>query len=247
MAGGSYREFAPPAELASHVACLWTRTDAPARVLPDGCIDVVWTGDRLILAGPATRAVAPQVPNGSEKVGVRFRVGAAAAVLGVPAAELRDLSPEWDDVLRTRRDVTARVADAPNARARLEILTAELRTRLAEADPPDPLVRAAVAELARTRTRVTALGQRLALSERQLRRRFEGTVGYSPVTLARVLRLQRFLRLAGGGDGLAGLAAQAGYADQPHLTRDSTALTGLAPAALLATGAGPAGERLTPA
>ena len=42
-------------------------------------------------------------------------------------------------------------------------------------------------------------------------------------------------------------AAEAGYADQPHLTRDCGRLTGLPAAALVATGAGPAGERLTPA
>jgi hypothetical protein len=35
------------------------------------------------------------------------------------------------------------------------------------------------------------------------------------------------------------------YADQPHLTRDGARLTGLPAAALLATGAGPAGERIS--
>lgn len=72
-------------------------------------------------------------------------------------------------------------------------------------------------------------------------------MGYSPKTLARTLRLQRFLALAGPGGDLARLAAEAGYADQPHLTRDCVELAGLPAAALLATGAGPAGERFTEA
>jgi hypothetical protein len=59
-----------------------------------------------------------------------------------------------------------------------------------------------------------------------------------------VLRLQRFLALAGRGGDLARLAADAGYADQPHLTRDCARLAGLPAVTLLATGAGPAGERL---
>jgi transcriptional regulator GlxA family with amidase domain len=111
---------------------------------------------------------------------------------------------------------------------------------------PDPLVRAAVLDVvARPRTRVAALGERLGISERQLRRRFETAVGYPPKTLARVLRLQRFLGLAGrDGADIARLAAEAGYADQPHLTRDCAELAGLPPAALLASGAGPAGERI---
>ena len=82
------------------------------------------------------------------------------------------------------------------------------------------------------------------MSERQLRRRFADAVGYGPKTLARVLRFQRFLALAGRGDDLAGLAFEAGYADQAHLTRECRRLSGRTPAELVASGAGAAGERL---
>jgi hypothetical protein len=62
----------------------------------------------------------------------------------------------------------------------------------------------------------------------------------------RVLRLHRFLALARTGDrNLARTAADAGCADPPHLTRECTELAGLSPAALLAPGAGPAGEQLS--
>jgi AraC-like DNA-binding protein len=47
----------------------------------------------------------------------------------------------------------------------------------------------------------------------------------------------------GGRPDLARLALEAGYADQAHLTRECSRLAGLPPAALLASGAGPAGER----
>jgi AraC-like DNA-binding protein len=48
------------------------------------------------------------------------------------------------------------------------------------------------------------------------------------------------------GAALSRLAAEAGYADQAHLTRECGRLSGLSPAALLATGASPAGERSQP-
>jgi transcriptional regulator GlxA family with amidase domain len=82
------------------------------------------------------------------------------------------------------------------------------------------------------------------LSERQLRRRFDAAVGYGPKTLAGVLRLQRFLALTSAepSPDLARLALDAGYADQPHLTRECRRLTGLTPVVLVARGAGPAGE-----
>lgn len=239
-----YREIPPPPALASHVACLWWRTEAPPRVLPDGCVDLVWTGADLVVAGPATRPIVPRVPSGGFKLGVRFRVGAADVALGLPAGELLDASATLGKIWAEGDALAGRIAAAADGRAKLGVLVDAVTRRLAPASAPDPLVRAAVLGTARPRMRVTELGGRLGISERQLRRRFEHAVGYPPKTLARVLRLQRFLGLAERGGDLARLAAEAGYADQPHLTRDCARLTGLPPAALVASGAGPAGERL---
>jgi AraC-like DNA-binding protein len=238
-----YRELPPPPPIARHVMCLWTRHGAPAaRVLPDGCADIVWTGEALIVAGPATEAVVPRVAADATKVGIRFRTGAAARALGLPAAELRDETVGLEEIWGARgRELAERAAEADGASERLELLS----SAVADVAAPDPLVRAAVRELARPRTRVAELCRSLAISERQLRRRIEDAVGYSPRTLARVLRLQRFLRLAErDGDDLARLAAEAGYSDQAHLTRDCRDLCGLPAGALLSAGAVPAGERL---
>jgi len=230
----AYRELPPPEALAPQVCCLWWSTGAGTRVLPDGCADIVWTGSRLIVAGPATRAVIPDLPPRETRVGLRFRVGAASLGLGLPAAELRNLSVPLADVWPDGAELSERVGEALDSRGRLELLARAVAGRLNDAPDPDPLIREAVHELARPRARVELVGRRLAISERQLRRRFEATVGYSPRTLARVLRLQRFLRLAQRGEtDLAWLAADAGYADQPHLTRECVRLSGRTPGALL--------------
>jgi AraC-like DNA-binding protein len=239
-----YRELPPPPPIAAHVMCLWTREGPAAdRVLPDGCADIVWTGERLLVAGPATRAVVPQVSADATKVGIRFRTGAAAHALGLPAAELRDESIALEEIWGARgRELSERAVDAPSAQDRLRLLA----SAVVDAPAPDPLIRAAVRELADPRARVSELCRSLFISERQLRRRIEEAVGYSPRTLARVLRLQRFLRLAErDGEDLARLAADAGYADQSHLTRECSELGGLPAGALLAAGAVPAGERFS--
>lgn len=59
----------------------------------------------------------------------------------------------------------------------------------------------------------TEINRELGFSERQLRRRVEHAVGYGPRTLARVVRLQRFLGGAeyGLGASLTRLAADAGF------------------------------------
>ena len=66
---------------------------------------------------------------------------------------------------------------------------------------------------------------------------FVAALGFGPKAFQRILRFQGFLALSQGLHsrhiGLARLAKQAGYADQSHLTRESSALTGLTPKAFL--------------
>ena len=213
-----------------HVACLWVR-DAEAetqrrRIVPDACVDVVWTGARLVVAGPATGPVLAEVQAGRRAFGVRFRIGAAGAALGLPASELRDRTVPLEDVWGAAAAEVEEAALAGGARALAQAILARVDHE------PDVAVRAAAA------------GVPVGLGERQLRRRFDGAVGYGPKTLERVLRFQRFLALAASRPPLAQLAFDAGYADQAHLSRECARLSGLPPAALLASGAGPAGERL---
>jgi transcriptional regulator GlxA family with amidase domain len=89
--------------------------------------------------------------------------------------------------------------------------------------------------LADPRARVGELARTLGVSDRQLRRRFDAAVGYGPKTLQRVLRFRRFLarvHAAEAGVDLALLAFEAGYADQSHLTREASALSGMSPLGL---------------
>ena len=237
-----YEELAPPPALAAYVGCLWFHQVGERTyehpVLPDGCIDVVAVGERVLLAGPATSSTTVRLEPDTLTVGVRFRPGAAPAMLGASAAELRDLEVSLDALWgRAGAEFADRVIDASDATARLGVMVDALVRGLGDARLPDPVGVGIARALSEGEERsVTALAAEFALSERQLRRRVEEAVGYSPRVLARVLRFQRFLRLARRsttGRRLARLAIDAGYADQAHLTRESRALAGLPPAALL--------------
>lgn len=242
-----YRELPPPPAIARHVACLWWREGVAPRVLPDGCVDLVWTGERLILAGPATQPLIPRAASRPfVRLGVRLRIGAAAQVLGMPASELRNLAPVITDVRMDGAELEERLSLAATDAARLGIMAGVVSNWVSKASEPDPLVRAAAQSLLGGAA-VAQLAHDLAISERQLRRRVEHAVGYSPKILARVLRLQRFLAVARRRAPLALVAAEAGYADQPHLTRECRDLAGLTPAVLVEGGATPAGERFTEA
>ena len=218
-----YRELAPPPDLAHVVRCLWVRTGtgAPSLVLPDGCLDVIVRDGAGAVAGPDTRPVETTVPQGATIAGVRFHPGAAAAALGVPADELRDQRVPLDALWR--RDEADAVAEAAGDPW---VLAAALRRRL-RAAAPDPRVLAAARRLGRApATPVPVLAGALGLGERQLRRRFAAAVGYGPKTFARVERFRAALALVRAGEPLARAAAEAGYADQAHMTREIAALAG---------------------
>lgn len=212
---------------------LWTRTDAGGgayRVLPDGCMDLLWHDGRLLVAGPDTAAYVAANHAGASWVGLRFAPGTGPALLGVPAAELRDRRVPLDALWRAgdARRLAEHAADDPVA-----ALDAWAERRTGERGPADPLPHAVARTLAAGRT-VADAADATGLGERQLRRRCEAAFGYGPKTLARVLRLQRALALARDGTAFATVAAEAGYADQPHLAREVRALTGLPLRRLLA-------------
>ncbi|MCN9244293.1 helix-turn-helix transcriptional regulator [Streptomyces sp. RY43-2] len=232
------------AERASRLAgaVVWTSTPAPAApvvpaegrpVLPDGCMDLLWTEGRLLVAGPDTRAYHPEGPP-ARWAGVRFAPGAAPAFLGVPAHELRDRRVELADLwpaARVRR-LTGRVDAAADPPSALEKIALD---RAREMPAPDPLPGAVVAALTAGRS-VAATADELGLGPRQLHRRSLAAFGYGPKTLARVLRLQRALALARSEVPYAETAFRAGFADQAHLARDVKELTGMPLGALLARG-----------
>jgi hypothetical protein len=231
---GAYEERPPAADLAGHLRCSWTRvTTQGGVVLPDGCLDLMWVDGELMVAGPDTAAVPSRLPAGLEIAAVRFRPGAAPAVLGLPAAELRDERVPLVDLWPDGRLLERRVSAAAD---RVAVLEAAVRRRLAEAPPVDPVAVAVAGRLSRGSPGVAGLARWTGLSERQLHRRCLTAFGYGAKTLDRVFRLQRFLTLgrADPAAGLAGLAVAAGYADQAHLGHDCRALAAATPAELLA-------------
>jgi AraC-like DNA-binding protein len=242
----TYREFPPSPALASHVLCVWSpaigegATSHRHRVLPDGCVDLVWIGEAPpVVAGPATGPVVVPLRPRTVVVGVRLRRGAAPGVIGVRASELANRDTPLRDIWGAAADALwPRIVEQTSIAPRLLALEAVLARRLEDAPPLDRTIAAATLWLAgHPEGQIGELARFLDMGERRLRRRFASAVGYGPKTLQRVLRLQRVLMLARGSSrpsaGLATIAAEAGYADQAHMSRELRALTGRSPATLL--------------
>ncbi|MGH3098936.1 MAG: helix-turn-helix domain-containing protein [Streptosporangiales bacterium] len=219
----------------------WTaRAEGRHQLVPDGCVDVLWIAPgAVVVCGPETTAWDFTLPPRTEAVGVRFRAGRAGSVLGFHTAETRNLRVRLEDVrgAAVARRLADQVDAAGHPTARLDTLQQAVRGWLADAAPPDPAALTVRRMLARDiATPVEAMAEEAGLSERQLHRRCLEAFGYGPVTLRRILRLQRFLSLArhpAAPRSLAALAAAARYTDQPHLSRDCRAIAGTSPAALV--------------
>jgi AraC-like DNA-binding protein len=225
--------------LAVQGAALWERDVGPApgptRILPDGCLDLLWDGRRLNVAGPDTAARWHASQPGTRYVALRFSGGTGPALLGVPADELRDQTAYLDELwpAANARELRDQVAADPAA-----ALTAWAVRRSAALEPVEPLG-SRVLSMAAAGTPVALMADRLGLGVRQLHRRCLPLFGYGPRHLSRVMRLHRALESARLGTPLSAVAAGCGYADQAHLSREVRALAGTTPSGLLRESAAP--------
>lgn len=237
---GDYREYAPSAPLRGSVVCFWSRgAGGGHRVLPDGCIDILFAradagaGFSGAVVGTMTTAIVTgDAP--SDFVGARFAPGEAARYLAFSASDVTDrafaLGDVWGPIAR---DVASALDDACDAAACVRALDAALVRRLAACAPGDFRLRRAVRALAAGALSVSAVAAEVGLSTRQLGRLFDERVGVGPKMLGRVYRLQRALHAQRAtGSAWTAAASHAGYADQAHLVRDFRQLAGVTPGGL---------------
>ena len=241
-----YVPVASPPTLDRYLACSWTAVPTGKhRLVPDGCIDMLWINNGAIwVCGPETAAWDFELPAGTSAVGVRFLPGVGPALLGVSAAMISDARVPLRDLMgsRVEDDLRSEIGSArdPDGRRRvLERFVEALAAQTADTCQHDLEFAERVLNVLASTPRANAahLAGQLEITVRQLHRRCLAAFGYGPSTLARLLRLQRFLALVEGAEGtrhsLARLAIEAGYSDQPHLARDCRAITGLAPTTFL--------------
>lgn len=169
---------------------------------------------------------------------------AAYRLFGAALGELADTVTDPADVLGGRvRDLGAALEAAPGWRERFALLDEALLRWTADSAPshePSPAVLEAWRLLDRTAGRlpIGELATRTGWSLRHLENRFREQIGLTPKRLARVLRLNRAIGLLATGGGAAGVAADCGFYDQSHLSREFTAMTGMPPGRFLAARSG---------
>ena len=247
----SYVEQQPALPLRGLVRSVWVQQVAAdsepylQKNIPTGGIEFrCVVGSDPVLVGPMTGHQVDLLAPRTTVVGLRFHPGAASSLLGLPASELVDLVVQLSDLWGASTGMLAEhINGAGTPDMALAALQRHIAQRLTKAPRADAVISEAVRRLMPWQS--TAIGEvasALSLSESQLRRRCLATVGLAPKTLHRALRFQGFLALAqrrishGGAPTdatLTELAAEAGFADEPHLSRECRRLTGVSPRVFL--------------
>ncbi len=220
--------FAYPSQVLPHPTCNLTvergvrRPEAPPAA--------------VLVTGPVTRRFDVEITGRGWVWGVRFRPGGLAALAGLDAARLTERTVAASEVLPVEAVVVLDALDDTGAppeadRTRVE---AALRPLVGEPDPDHQLVLDVVGDMLADRTlvRVAQVTARHGLSARRLQRLFARYLGVSPKwVLARYRMHDVVAALDAGHEGsLADLAAEHGWYDQAHFTRDFRALVGVTPA-----------------
>ncbi len=185
----------------------------------------------------------------SAGIQVDFTPLGAHMFLALAMDELQEPVASLPELLGSEGErLTERLRDAAGWEARFELLDRVIARRFARARAPSPSVEWAWEMLRASggRVEIGRLAKQLGCSRKHLIAGFREQVGVPPKTAARILRLERAAGLLLGrgwktgwqheGQGLtpARVAAESGYADQAHMTREFRKLAGTTPAAYAA-------------
>ncbi|WP_291843558.1 helix-turn-helix domain-containing protein [Maricaulis sp.] len=243
-------QFRPAGDgLADRIEGVWFLShagdDAPQMIAPDGACEIIlhrseppleqrgngWARQpEAFFYGPLNRALVLRQSGPMDVVGIRLHPWAAGALGANPSAWRNRAVPLGDilgDPATERLLGVARAASSPADF--LDVAATDLDHALQA-----PLVQTGVRRLVEALQRVEASGladlARLAgTSERTVGRRFERACGLTANDMVRIFRFHRAREAIKAGLPLTEVAADAGYADQAHMTRDFRRFAGITP------------------
>jgi AraC-like DNA-binding protein len=238
-----HRRMAPHAALGDLIEhywfVRWSRGGLPAhtaRTLPHPCVH--WTFEAHTGAGTITgvhtRMWQRDLGPDGEVLGIKFRPAGFRPWFGRPLHVLRDRVLPAGEVLGDLARQVATAVGQGEVLARVARLDAILLALRPVVPASVVAVNALVARLAEDRglLRSGAIAGDDAAVLRHLQRQFRDHVGVGPKWVIARYRLHEVLeRLRGGAEDLSALAADLGFADAAHLSRDFRRIVGVGLAA----------------
>lgn len=179
----------------------------------------------VFLAGAHRHAYRSMAITPYSSFGLVFQPGALALLSGMDAAHQVDsISDAWPQLPPDWQALLGAVAEAPDHARRIALCERFLAPRWAAVAGKHRGWVELTGDAWRHRARVAALGV-LNWTQRHFQRRTRQLTGLKPGEVERMLRLERtLLDVRDGRASRVDAAAEHGYADQPHFTREVRAL-----------------------
>jgi AraC-like DNA-binding protein len=214
-----------------HPAChLSVEPGHPREGLPD---------DPVVVTGVPTRRFDVMIRGSGWVQSVKFRPGGLTSLTGHPARDLRDTTVPATQVFpKATTDALRRLGPGVPSEKCREVVERALRALRTEPEDDYLTVLDVVGQMLGDRglIRVAEVEECCGIGKRTLQRLFERYVGVSPKWVLSRYRMHDVVTaLDEGYDGsLADLAAEYGWFDQAHFTREFTELIGIPPSEYLA-------------
>lgn len=254
-----FRSYIPRAPLCEFVADFWLYENYESEhqrelILPSGTFEMVFNlqEDELPIYSPADsqqcRRFAGAVvsgpysgsfmSDGTEEraiLGVHFKPGGAAAILGFSAADFRDAHVDLRDIWGpTAHTLRERLCALKEPMQRFCLLEQVLSRQLEGYSGGHGAVHIALDVLMRThgQSKTRDVAKAVGLSQRRLITLFAAEVGLTPKLFGRIRRFQYAVDQSRSPLQVdwAQLAIECGYFDQSHLIRDFVAFAAVGPA-----------------
>jgi len=249
-----YTEFKPGPDLSEYIEYYWTlKLDKPCQTemepirIPDHSPEWIFT----IATGNSGRSrrvidsfIIPRFKeNGdlgcegkTELFAIRFRPFGLAALCNINMRDLNGYSGNIQPSLLVpaiKNELEGIVTSGESVSEILDLIERYLNGIAAKNRTVDRVIRKAVSVVSRAHGNILIekLCQSCNVSRSTLHNKFLDFIGVSPKELARIYRLNHFLRrgLRERGRSFTQLALDCGYYDQSHLNRDFRSLTGTTP------------------
>ena len=254
-----YQEYPIAEPLRPYVKVIWSMESdqcwaPPMRILPDSCVELVihfnkpyktTFSDKKVEIQPQSFVVA-QMKNFIEiephgKIGmisVRFSAQGAYHFFGMPMKEIAngivDLKLIWNNLAK---EIEERIVECNHTNQRNDVIQRYLLMQLRKNGKTDLTIDHCLNLIYSTQGQmpVEQLSSKIGMSNRQLVRKFNNSIGLAPKEFSRIIKFIGSLNyLKANRETNLGVAAQdCGYYDQAHFNRDFKEFAGLTPAQFL--------------
>jgi AraC-like DNA-binding protein len=254
-----YQEYRIAEPLKPFVKVIWSMESEeswapPMRILPDSCVEIVihfkqpyktTYSNKVTEIQPQSFVVAQMknfieiAPTGKTgMVCVRLSAQGAYHFFGLPMLEISNgftnLNFVWSGLAQEIED---RIAECKTTTKRIDIIQKCLMLQLSKNGKQDVTVDHCLNLIyaSKGQIRIEDLSSSTGLTNRQLLRKFNNSIGLSPKEFARITKFINSLRYLTQQNNLylSAAAYDCGYYDQAHFIRDFKAYSGLTPSEFL--------------